>query len=230
MGASGEHNLPDLCSGPLTVAAIGRQSTGVGYARRSEVESPKWLAKIFALLSPRPCHFRLGSYHVLSSDECCKQMKMGAMTLLSSSTTDRCGERRSQKGGSHGEGRCSRRQMAREIAGVETSAGRHAGVDGHRHPGVPERPVQSITPATTTTRQQMPSVVVVSRQRSVNQSAPKSASRSSRPTRPCAPRGGRSATRPPRPYVPGAPGRPRSPRTYVAFGLPNSLPRQGPMN
>jgi polyphosphate kinase 2 (PPK2 family) len=26
---------------------------------------------------------------------------MGAMTLLSSPTTDRCGERRSQKGGSH---------------------------------------------------------------------------------------------------------------------------------
>src|SRR5512135_2834698 len=60
-------------------------------------------------------------------------MITGAMTLLSRSTTDRCGERRSQKGGSHGQDRRSRSETARGNAAAATSAGRRAGVDGDRH-------------------------------------------------------------------------------------------------
>jgi hypothetical protein len=61
------------------------------------------------------------------------------MTLLSNSTRERCGERRSPKGGSHGQDRCSRRHRGRGIAGAETAGGRNAGVDGHRHLAVEGR-------------------------------------------------------------------------------------------
>src|SRR5579862_6964201 len=66
-------------------------------------------------------------------------MITGAMTLLSRSTTDRCGKRRSQKGGAHGQDRRRRSETARGNTAAETSAGGHAGVDGDRHLAVEGR-------------------------------------------------------------------------------------------
>jgi len=78
-----------------------------------------FLLSLLPLTLPSPG----GSYHVLGLHECCTQMRMGAMTLLSSPTTDRCGDRRSQKGGSHGEDRCSRRQRARGEESLSSAFG-----------------------------------------------------------------------------------------------------------
>ena len=122
----------------------GVEPARAGLVRLVAAVSTAWqaggdLVPVAAKITSRKSTIPGGSYHVLGLHECCTQMRMGAMTLLSSSTTDRCGDRRSQKGGSHGEDRCSRRQRARGIAGAETSAGRNAGVDGHRHLAVEGR-------------------------------------------------------------------------------------------
>src|SRR6266403_110458 len=73
------------------------------------------------------------------------------MTLLSNSTTTHCGDSRSQKGGSHGEDRCSRGQTARGLADAETSTGRNGGVDGHRHLAVEGRVLPAVGWQRTTT-------------------------------------------------------------------------------